>query len=182
MYLTYNKNPITEKILKTSSLDEYNNYMKKNRSQLDIRDYARLLNFYPFISDQISDQMLLRQWKNMKSVGINNTEQFEVFNSLINTRPEFFRNHWQEIDLFPVWINDLKERNIIGTQKPQPIQETDEQMQESLNNVFENMSALPNDEDKLASVKSMLKIAQKLDFKKEYRLADKLTYILTKKI
>ena len=182
MYLTYNKNPITEKILKTSSLDEYNNYMKKNRSQLDIRDYARLLNFYPFISDQISDQMLLRQWKNMKSVGINNTEQFEVFNSLINTRPEFFRNHWQEIDLFPVWINDLKERNIIGTQNPQPIQETDEQMQESLNNVFKNMSALPNDEDVLASVKSMLKIAQKLDIKKEYRLADKLTYILRKKI
>ena len=48
-YLTYNKNPITEKILRTSGLDEYNNYMKKNRSQLDIRDYARLLNFYPFI-------------------------------------------------------------------------------------------------------------------------------------
>ena len=38
------------------------------------------------------------------------------------------------------------------------------------------------DEDVLASVKSMLKIAQKLDFKKEYRLADKLTYILRKKI
>jgi hypothetical protein len=33
-----------------------------------------------------------------------------------------------------------------------------------------------------AFVKSMVKIAQKLDFKKEYRLADKLTYILRKKI
>ena len=43
-------------------------------------------------------------------------------------------------------------------------------MQESLNNVFKNLSALPNDEDEdvLASVKSMLKIAQKLDIKKEY--------------
>jgi hypothetical protein len=38
-----------------------------------------------------------------------------------------------------------------------------------------------DDEDVLASVKSMLKIAQKLDFKKEYRLADKLTYIIRKK-
>jgi D-mannonate dehydratase len=78
----------------------------------------------------------------------------------------------------------LKERNIIGTQNPQPIQENDEQIQESLNNVFKNMSVLPNDDDEdvLASVKSMLKIAQKLDIKKEYRLADKLTYILRKKI
>jgi hypothetical protein len=182
MYLTYNKNPITEKILRTSSLDEYNNYMKRNRSQLDIRDYARLLNFYPFISDQITDQILLKEW--MKLEYLNTTEKFEVFNSLMNTRPDFFRNHWQEIDLLPVWIYDLKEKNIIGTQNPQPIQETDEQIQESLNNVFKNMSALPDDEDEdvLASVKYMLKIAQKLDFKKEYRLADKLTYILRKKI
>ena len=38
------------------------------------------------------------------------------------------------------------------------------------------------EETNTAFVKSMVKIAQKLDFKKEYRLADKLTYILTKKI
>jgi hypothetical protein len=38
------------------------------------------------------------------------------------------------------------------------------------------------EEPTTAFVKSMVKIAQKLDFKKEYRLADKLTYILTKKI
>jgi hypothetical protein len=38
------------------------------------------------------------------------------------------------------------------------------------------------EETTTAFVKSMVKIAQKLDFKKEYRLADKLTYILTKKI
>jgi len=55
-------------------------------------------------------------------------------------------------------------------------------MQESLNNVFMNMSALPEEKDVLASVNSMLKIAQKLDFKKEYRLADKLTYIIRKQI
>ena len=33
-----------------------------------------------------------------------------------------------------------------------------------------------------AFVNSMVKIAQKLDFKREYKLADKLTYILRKKI
>ena len=179
-YLTYNKNPITEKILRTSGLDEYNNYMKKNRSQLDIRDYARLLNFYPFISDQITDQMLLANWKKMNL--INSTEKLEAFKNLMNARPEFFRNHWQELDLWPVWISELREKNIIGTQTPQPIQETDEQIQESLNNVSKNVSSLPEEKDVLASVNSMLKIAQKLDFKKEYRLADKLTYIIRKQI
>lgn len=181
-YLTYNKNPITEKILKISGLDEYNNYITKWRSSLDIRDYARLLNFYPFVSDQITDQILLNAYKGKDMRSINNSEKFEIFTNLLNARPEFFRNHWQELDLLPIFISELREKNIIGTQNPQPIQETDEQMQESLNNVFKNMSALPNDEDVLASVKSMLKIAQKLDFKKEYRLADKLTYILRKKI
>jgi hypothetical protein len=55
-------------------------------------------------------------------------------------------------------------------QAPQPnqIQENPEEDEE-------------DEEDVLASVKSMLKIAQKLDFKKEYRLADKLTYIIRKK-
>ena len=38
------------------------------------------------------------------------------------------------------------------------------------------------DDDRTASVNLMVKIAQKLDFKKKYRLADKLTYILRKKI
>jgi len=170
-YLTYNKNPITEKILKISGLDEYNKYMTKWRSQLDIRDYARLLNFYPFVGDQITDQMLLANWAKMNL--INSTEKLETFRNLVNARPEFFRNHWQELDLWPVWISELRERNIIGTQTPQPIQERPD-----------NNSALPeiDDQEVLASVKSMLKIAQKLDFKKEYRLADKLTYILTKKI
>ena len=179
-YLTYNKNPITEKILKISGLDEYNKYMTKWRKNLDIRDYARLLNFYPFVSDQITDQILLNAYKGKDMRSINTSEKFEIFTNLLNARPEFFRNHWQELDLLPIFISELREKNIIGTQTPQPIQETDEDIQENLN----NLSALPDDDDEdvLASVKSMLKIAQKLDFKKEYRLADKLTYILRKKI
>jgi hypothetical protein len=123
---------------------------------------------------------LLQEWTKLQYA--TPTERFETFNNLLYAKPDFFRNHWQELNLLPVWISDLKERNIIGTKKPQPIQETDEQIEESLNNAFKNMSALPDDEDVLASVKSMLKIAQKLDFKKEYRLADKLTFIIRKKI
>ena len=35
----------------------------------------------------------------------------------MNAKPDFFRNHWQELNLLPVWISDLKERNIIGTEQ-----------------------------------------------------------------
>jgi hypothetical protein len=171
VYLAIQQNSIAEKLLKISGIEEFNNYMKRNRSQLDIRDYARFLYWYPFIGDQITDQLLLQEWTKLQYA--TPTERFEVFNNLLNAKPDFFRNHWQELNLLPVWISDLKERNIIGTEQiTQPTLEIKEpkQMPEE------------DDEDVLASVKSMLKIAQKLDFKKEYRLADKLTYILTKKI
>ncbi len=181
-YLTYNKNPITEKILRISSLDEYNNYMKKNRSQLDMRDYARLLNWYPFIGDQITDQMLIRQWRRLDYA--NSSEKLEAFNNLVNARPDFFRNHWQELNLPSAWISDLKEKNIIGTQQPQTNKKTDEEVQESLNNILNSIPTLPDlpdlEEPITASVKLMVKIAQKLDLKKKYRLADKLTYIIRK--
>jgi len=170
-YLAIEQNSITEKLLKISGIEEFNNYMKRNRSQLDIRDYARFLNFYPFIGDQITDQILLQEW--MKLQYLNSTEKLDVFNNLVNARPEFLRNHLQELNLPSARLEDLRKKNIIGTEQiTQPTLEVKEPKQ------------IPeeDDEDVLASVKSMLKIAQKLDFKKEYRLADKLTYILTKKI
>lgn len=170
-YLAIEQNSITEKLLRISGIEEFNNYMKRNRSQLDIRDYARFLNFYPFIGNQITDQILLQEW--MKLQYLNSTEKLEVFRNLVNARPEFFRNHLQELNLPSARLEDLRKKNIIGTEQiTQPTLEVKEpeQMPEE------------DEEDVLASVKSMLKIAQKLDFKKEYRLADKLTYILTKKI
>jgi hypothetical protein len=64
---------------------------------------------------------------------------------------------------------------------------SDEELAADLQKMFLD-PFVPDDEDEeeeelvVASVNLMVKIAQKLDFKKEYRLADKLTYILTKKI
>jgi hypothetical protein len=54
--------------------------------------------------------------------------------------------------------------------------------QEELPDPFASEEEEEEEEPITAFVKSMVKIALKLDFKKEYRLADKLTYILTKKI
>jgi hypothetical protein len=59
---------------------------------------------------------------------------------------------------------------------------SDEEMAADLQKMFVDPFD-PDDEDEpvVASVNLMVKIAQKLDFKKEYRLADKLTYIIRKK-
>jgi hypothetical protein len=115
--------------------------------------------------------MLLDGWRNLHM--LNSTERLQVFKNLINARPDFFRNHLQKLNLPSARLSDLRKKNIIGPEQiTQPILEVEEPKQ------------IPqeDEEDVLASVKSMLKIAQKLDIKKEYRLADKLTYILRKKI
>lgn len=164
-YLAIEKNSITEKILKISTLEDFNNFMKRNRSQLDIRDYARFLYWYPFIGDQVTDQILLQEWTRLQYT--TPTERLQVFNNLMNARPDFFRNHWQELNLPSAWLEDLKQKNIIRpTQVLEPIIEEKKD----------------EEEPTTASIKLMVKIAQKLDFKKKYRLADKLTYIMTKKI
>jgi hypothetical protein len=167
-YLAIEKNSITEKILKISTLEEFNNYMKKGRSQLDVRDYARFLNWYPFIGDQITDQILLRDWTKLQY--ITPTERLQVFNDLLNARPDFLNNHLQELNLPSAWLSDLKEKNIIRSKQIEPTPEiTPEEKKDE-------------EEPTVASVNLMVKIAQKLDLKKKYRLADKLTYIIRKKI
>jgi hypothetical protein len=57
---------------------------------------------------------------------------------------------------------------------------SDEELAADLQKMF--VAPFAPDDDKTASSNLMVKIAQKLDFKKEYRLADKLTYIIRKKI
>mgnify|MGYP001000600313 CR=1 FL=1 len=59
-------------------------------------------------------------------------------------------------------------------QAPQPNQIEENQEED------EEEEEEEEEEHVLASSKLMLKIAQKLDLKKKYRLADKLTYILGK--
>jgi hypothetical protein len=163
-YLAFSKNSITEKILKISTLEEFNNYMKRNRSPLDIRDYARFLYWYPFIGDQITDQILLREWAKLQYT--NSTERLEVFNNLLNARPDFFNNYLQELNLPSARLEDLEKKNIIRSKQIEPIPKEKKDEEETTT----------------ASVNLMVKIAQKLDFKKKYRLADKLTYIIRKKI
>jgi hypothetical protein len=82
---------------------------------------------------------------------------------------------------------DEDTEEVVQAPRPAPKPMSDEEMAADLQKMFVDPFD-PDDEDEeeeelvVASVNLMVKIAQKLDFKKEYRLADKLTYILTKKI
>ena len=77
---------------------------------------------------------------------------------------------------------DEETEEVVQAPRPAPKPISDEEMAADLQKMFVAPFE-PDDEDKpvVASVNLMVKIAQKLDFKKEYRLADKLTYIIRKK-
>jgi hypothetical protein len=78
---------------------------------------------------------------------------------------------------------DEDTEEVVQAPRPAPKPMSDEEMAADLQKMFVDPFD-PDDEDEpvVASVNLMVKIAQKLDFKKEYRLADKLTYIIRKKI
>jgi hypothetical protein len=78
---------------------------------------------------------------------------------------------------------DEETEEVVQAPRPAPKPISDEEMAADLQKMFVDPFD-PDDEDEpvVASVNLMVKIAQKLDFKKEYRLADKLTYIIRKKI
>ena len=77
---------------------------------------------------------------------------------------------------------DEETEEVVQAPRPAPKPMSDEEMAADLQKMFVDPFD-PDDEDEpvVASVNLMVKIAQKLDFKKEYRLADKLTYIIRKK-
>jgi hypothetical protein len=74
---------------------------------------------------------------------------------------------------------DEETEEVVQAPRPAPKPMSDEELGADLQKMF--VAPFASDDDKTASVNLMVKIAQKLDFKKEYRLADKLTYIIRKK-
>ena len=67
---------------------------------------------------------------------------------------------------------------VVQAPRPAPELESEEEFNSDLKKMFQDPFA-PDDE-RTASIKLMVKIAQKLDFKKNYKLADKFTNILRK--
>ena len=154
-----------------------------------LSNLENLTSWYPEILNKFSDDTLLKIFNSNGQIMSDN-----MTNTLRQLKPKFFID-WipyfrttaqfkqQNPELFQ---NFSKERTQIITnlnlereqarerlrlpQAPQP-----NQMQEN-----PEVDEEEEEEDVLASSKLMLKIAQKLDLKKKYRLADKLTYILGK--
>ena len=80
---------------------------------------------------------------------------------------------------------DEETEEIVQAPRPEPKPISDEEMVLDLQKMFQAQDPFaPDDEDEdepvVASVNLMVKIAQKLDFKKNYKLADKFTNILRK--
>ena len=148
-----------------------------------------LTSWYPEILNKFSDDTLLKIFNSNGQIMSDNMANtlrqvkpkffidwipyFKTTAQFKQQNPELFQNFSKEKTQIITNLNLEKEQareRLRLPQAPQPnqIQENPEEDEE-------------DEEDVLASVKSMLKIAQKLDFKKEYRLADKLTYIIRKK-
>ena len=78
---------------------------------------------------------------------------------------------------------DENTEEVVQAPRPAPEPVSDEEMSLDLQKMFQVQDPFaPDDEDEpvVASVNLMVKIAQKLDFKKNYKLADKFTNILRK--
>ena len=156
-----------------------------------LSNLENLTSWYPEILNKFSDDTLLKIFNSNGQIMSDN-----MANTLRQVKPKFF------IDWIPYFKTtaQFKQQNPelfqnFSKEKTQIITNLNlerEQARERLrlpqapqpNQIEENpeVEEEEEEEDVLASSKLMLKIAQKLDFKKKYRLADKLTYIIRKKI
>jgi hypothetical protein len=154
-----------------------------------LSNLENLASWYPEILNKFSDDTLLKIFNSNGQIMSDN-----MTNTLRQVKPKFF------IDWIPYFKTtaQFKQQNPelfqnFSKEKTQIITNLNlekEQARERLrlpqapqpNQIEENpeVDEEEEEEDVLASSKLMLKIAQKLDLKKKYRLADKLTYILGK--
>ena len=156
-----------------------------------LSNLENLTSWYPEILNKFSDDTLLKIFNSNGQIMSDN-----MANTLRQVKPKFF------IDWIPYFKTtaQFKQQNPelfqnFSKEKTQIITNLNlerEQARERLrlpqapqpNQIEENpeVEEEEEEEDVLASSKLMVKIAQKLDLKKKYRLADKLTYIIRKKI
>ena len=160
-----------------------------------LSNLENLTSWYPEILNKFSDDTLLKIFNSngqIMSDNMTNTLRqlkpkffidwipyFRTTAQFKQQNPELFQNFSKEKTQIITNLNLEKEQareRLRLPQAPQP-----NQMQENPE-VDEEVDEEEEEEDVLASSKLMLKIAQKLDLKKKYRLADKLTYIIRKKI
>jgi len=171
---------------------------KLSSSFWDLSKFETLISWYPEVLNKLSDQTFIKILQssqqnlspNMISIFANQKPHlFKEYIPLMNTSPQFkqqnpelFQNISREkLEEYRQFQLDRQEQ-YNRLYQPQ-VQNQENLIEDDEEDEFEEdeFEEEDDEEDVLASVKSMLKIAQKLDFKKEYRLADKLTYMIRKK-
>jgi hypothetical protein len=171
---------------------------KLSSSFWDLSKFETLISWYPEVLNKLSDQTFIKILQSsqqylspgMISIFANQKPHlFKEYIPLMNTTPQFKQ---QNPELFQnISREKLEEYRQFQLDRQEQYNRPYQPQVQNQENLIENPEEDEEDEeeyddeddeeDVLASVKSMLKIAQKLDFKKEYRLADKLTYIIRKK-
>jgi hypothetical protein len=137
----------------------------------------KLASWNPKLVDSISDDDFI------KLLEKQNSYSNEDLSYLVAKRPnlliEFMKTH---INRFS-WEQRQYINTLLASQTKQ-VEPKPEQIPEPAPEITPETPEEKKDEEEptIASVNLMVKIAQKLDLKKKYRLADKLTYILRKKI
>jgi hypothetical protein len=170
---------------------------KLSSSFWDLSKFETLISWYPEVLNKLSDQTFIKILQSsqqnlspgMISIFANQKPHlFKEYIPLMNTTPQFKQQNpelFQNIsrEKLEEYIQFQLDRQEQYNRPYQPQAQNQQNLIEDNEEDEEDEYDEEDDEENvLASVKSMLKIAQKLDFKKEYRLADKLTYILRKKI
>ena len=151
-----------------------------------LSNLENLASWYPEILNKFSDDTLLKIFNSNGQIMSDN-----MTNILRQIKPKFFMDWITYFTTTPQFKQQNPELfQNFSKEKTQIIRNLNLEREQAMERLRLPQAPQPNqiqenpeedEEDVLASVKSMLKIAQKLDFKKEYRLADKLTYIIRKK-
>ena len=132
-----------------------------------------LASWNPELVDSISDDGFIKLLEKQQSYAN------EDLSYLVAKRPnlllEFMKTH---INRFS-WEQRQYIKQLL-TEQPKQIEQTPEPATEITPEITEEKK--DEEETTTASINLMVKVARRLDLKKKYRLADKLTYIIRKKI
>jgi len=122
--------------------------------------FETLTKWLPEIFLKISDEAILRIIHTIRG-----TLPREFLDRISQYKPDFITKYSDQLKIHPQDRAHYLTEELFAKRKQE--EEADK--------------TIDSEEDKFASIKTMVKVAQTLDIKKKYRLADKLTYILDMK-
>lgn len=123
--------------------------------------FTKLIEWLPELLPKLSDESILKIISHNRG-----TLPREFLYALYYNKPDFINKYRDQLKIHTMDMSDFSKLTT----------RTEEQLKEDVGKI--PPIAIDSEEDKFASIKTMVKIAQILDFKKKYKLAD----IITKKL